>query len=252
MGKSKLLDELAPLFGTILAGVAVALAFFYLYLERRIVSGTHAVPLGISIIVVVGAILLIILAHKHINGAIHLFLKVSAILALYTIIAPFAASAICNMQIRCNLTIFELALLAIMIADVALTIKEGREYNQPIFPKTSIKPFNISGPPMFMTAVDQLMQELELRDPNSYETMTKYMKQIVHYSQLKVAADSRGVFKLDGNDYEALRYMILHELGHSCGHHDEGSADRFADNILERIGAAPFKRTTKLSCKVVS
>jgi hypothetical protein len=231
--------------------VAIAIAYFYLAKGLEIVSRGSEVPLAASIAIVVATVTLLTLAHKKINGAIHLCQKVIAILALYLVLWPFSPSVICTVYVECDLRHITLIVMAVAIIDLVLTIIEGRNYGPKIVPNKSIKPFSISGPPMFTLAVDQLMQELEFKDPETHQMMVKHMPQIVYYDKLKVSADSRGVFSLGGENYEELRYMVLHELGHASGK-DEKGADRFADSVLERIGAAPFKRTFQLSCKVIS
>lgn len=123
---------------------------------------------------------------------------------------------------------------------------------------TSRRPFPgrpqlpVDGPPSFLTAVRRVLRELQERAPHRYEEALRYLPQ-ARYDPERLrrespgaAGRSDGLFSIDGSNYDSLRFVFLHEVGHNVRgeFHDgrpvrysnEDEANDYAHMVIRELG----------------
>lgn len=108
--------------------------------------------------------------------------------------------------------------------------------------------FPIAGPPQFGVAVRRILADLRERAPQRYrEAVGSLPKAVYDPDRLRqetndgTLARSDGIFAIDGSDYEAFRFVFLHEVGHNVaqrngGDNSEAAADDYANRVIRELG----------------
>jgi len=114
----------------------------------------------------------------------------------------------------------------------------------------------VLGPPPFMHSVYRVLNELRDKTPARYQEVVEHLPKVVFDSSLESAGRSDGRFSLDGsghiyrgggwytvNDYDAFRYIFLHEVGHNvCGKQrddwSEDAADGYAAMVISEMAVS--------------
>jgi hypothetical protein len=135
----------------------------------------------------------------------------------------------------------------------AMIYKHYKIRNQPV-PQPLHPPFTerstlvSSGPPIFTKAVDTIMKQLLSRAPQRFEEVLLYLPQAT-YNPNSCDGNTNGVFGLSGEDLPALRFMLLHQVGHNMNGKSELLANRYAREVLKELGEKDSKG--RVSCEFV-
>jgi hypothetical protein len=151
------------------------------------------------------------------------------------------------------ITVSSVILIHWLGADRIEAFFRGRQYMphrlQPPFSDTN-SGFTVTGPKVFIAAFDRLFAELRLKAPEELETVLQSLPQAKYRRFISVSGRTDGRFSLNGSDYEALRFAVLHQVGHCVYGESEELANKYASLVLDKIGASQY-RGKVITCKFI-
>jgi hypothetical protein len=106
----------------------------------------------------------------------------------------------------------------------------------------------VEGPELFQHAINLIISELQAKAPSYCEDLLCYLPKAEYNKSCETDGTTDGLFAIDGSDYEKIRYVLLHELGHNKLGTSELVAHTYANSALKAIGASSYR--VKTSCTV--